>query len=202
MVPGLELALLIVLVVANPTRLDRESTELRLVSIGLVVVLAAANGVTLARLIQQLVSSDASISGRTLLSAAVGVWTTNVLAYAIWYWEIDRGGPIRRCRSDHPRPDFLFTQMENPGVHQGPWSPTFVDYLSLSITNSTAFSPTDTLPLTTRAKALMGAQALCSLATIVVVGARAVNILAGDQASPGVAGGQLSKLAITCLMRV
>jgi uncharacterized membrane protein len=160
MLPVIELALLITLVVVNPTRLHRESTDLRIVSLLLVAVLTAANGVALVLLLDQLVAPKATLAGRTLLSSGVVIWATNVISYGVWYWEIDRGGPIRRCHPDH-----------------GPWTPTFVDYLYVSLTNSTAFSPTDTLPLTRRVKALMAVQAICSLATVVVVGARAVNIL-------------------------
>jgi uncharacterized membrane protein len=177
MLPIIELALLVTLVVVNPTRLHRESTDLRIVSLMLVALLTAANGVALVLLLDQLVAPKATLAGRTLLSSGVVIWATNVISYGVWYWEIDRGGPIRRCHPDHRAPDFMFPQMENPGVKAGPWTPNFLDYLYVSLTNSTAFSPTDTLPLTRRVKALMAVQAICSLATVVVVGARAVNIL-------------------------
>jgi uncharacterized membrane protein len=175
--PAIALPLLATLVAANPSRLGRESRDLREVSLGVVLVLLAANATALALLMHQLLSVDNPLAGRTLLLSAVGIWARNVLAFGIWYWEIDRGGPIRRCTEDHGPPDFLFPQMQAPAVAAGTWSPTFIDYLYVSLTNSTAFSPTDTMPLTTRVKLMMGAQALVSLATVAVVGARAVNIL-------------------------
>ena len=175
--PAITLPLAVTLVVANPSRLTRESRDLREVSLGMIVVLCIANGTALVLLMHQLLAANDPLAGRTLLLSAVGIWARNVMVFGVWYWEIDRGGPIRRCTAQHRRPDFLFPQMQSPGVHPGPWSPRFLDYLYISLTNSTAFSPTDTMPLTHRAKALMGVQGLVSLATVAVVGARAVNIL-------------------------
>ena len=176
-VPAIEVALFVTLVIANPNRLNEESKDLRIVSLGLIGVISAADASALVLLIAQLVKASGTLEGSTLIFAAVGIWTTNVVAFGIWYWEIDRGGPIRRCLREHPAPDFLFTQMDHPEVSRGPWSPMFVDYLYLSLTNSTAFSPTDTLPLSRRAKLLMALQAVASLATIAVLAARGVNIL-------------------------
>ena len=179
--PIVELVLLITLVVANPNRFDEESREIRKVSVGLVVVISAANAAALGLLIGQLVQSTSTLTGSTLMYSAVAIWATNIVTFGIWYWEIDRGGPIRRCMADHPRPDFIFPQMENPGVTDRPWSPVFFDYLYVSLTNSTAFSPTDTLPLTHRAKLLMSLQGVASLATIAILTARGVNILSGSK---------------------
>ena len=175
--PALALPLVAVLVAANPSGLTRESRDLRQVSLALVVVLLAANVSALALLMHQLLGASDPLSGNTLLWSAIGIWARNVTAFGIWYWEIDRGGPIRRCTVDHAPPDFLFPQMQSPGVTREPWSPRFVDYLYVSLTNSTAFSPTDAMPLTRRVKLLMALQALASLATVAVIGARAVNIL-------------------------
>ena len=91
--------------------------------------------------------------------------------------EIDRGGPLARTHPEHRQPDFLFPQMTSPAVAPGRWAPGFVDYLYVSFTNATAFSPTDTMPLTSLSKVLMGVQSLASLTTIGIVAARAVNIL-------------------------
>jgi len=179
--PIIELVLLITLVAANPNRFDEESRDLRIVSIGLIVVISAANAAALGLLIGQLVRSSSPLAGSTLMYSAVAIWATNIVTFGIWYWEIDRGGPIRRCMADHPRPDFIFPQMENPGVTDSPWSPVFFDYLYVSLTNSTAFSPTDTLPLTHRAKLLMSLQGVASLATIAILAARGVNILNGSK---------------------
>lgn len=177
LVVGVECVLLVTLIACNPSRLDHRSREARVLSLSMVAVLGAANAVTLAMLLRELLLSDPSLDGRALIRAGVNIWFTGVLAFGLWFWEIDRGGPIRRCLPDHREPDFLFPQMASPQVSREPWSPRFFDYLYVSLTNQTAFSPTDTMPLTTRAKVLMSAQSLMSLATIVVVGARAVNIL-------------------------
>jgi hypothetical protein len=176
---GVEAALLATLIVVNPSRIHEGSKELRMVSTALVLVLTVVNGATLSVLVKELLDSGSAISGRRLIESAVAVWTTNVIAFGVWFWELDRGGPIRRCRTDHGLPDFSFPQMDDPDLVRGhAWHPRFADYLYVSFTNSSAFSPTDALPLTARAKGLMAAQALMSLTTIVVVGARAVNILA------------------------
>jgi uncharacterized membrane protein len=175
--PGIELAVLVTLTVVGPSKLDEEAKDIRWVSLTLIAILSAADALTLGLLISHLVKQGDVTQGRTLIFSAVGVWFTAVVAFGLWFWEIDRGGPIARCSAHHRPPDFLFPQMENPGVSRTRWTPMFWDYLYLSLTNSTAFSPTDTLPLTRRAKLLMAIQSLVSLATIVVVGARAVNIL-------------------------
>lgn len=177
LIPGIELLVLSTLLIVGPSTLDNESKDLRVIALGLIAVLVGADGSTLWLLIHHLLTPGDSLGGRTLIYSAVAVWFTFVVAFGLWFWEIDRGGPIRRCRADHPAPDFLFPQMENPTTTAEPWVPTFLDYLYLSITNSTAFSPTDAMPLTHRAKLLMAVQSLASLATVVVVGARAVNIL-------------------------
>jgi hypothetical protein len=115
--------------------------------------------------------------GKPLILAAMQIWLTNVIVFGLWYWELDRGGPNARCHP-HPRnPDFLFPQMGTPEVAPLGWTPRFLDYLYLAFTNATAFSPTDTMPLTVLAKTLMAAQSIASLITVSVVAARAVNIL-------------------------
>jgi uncharacterized membrane protein len=100
-----------------------------------------------------------------------------VIVFALWYWELDRGGPQRRRQPDHPAPDFLFPQQSGPDVGPPGWSPSFIDYLFVAFTNATAFSPTDTLPLTRRVKVLMMVEAFTSLLMVAVLAARAVNIL-------------------------
>ena len=115
--------------------------------------------------------------GHPLISAGVVLWVDNVLLFAIWYWLLDRGGPLPDEETD-VRPDFMFTQMTDDGHQLYPeWSPNFFDYLYLSLTNASAFSPTDTLPLTRWAKLIMGVQSVASLVTVGIVLARAVNIL-------------------------
>jgi hypothetical protein len=115
--------------------------------------------------------------GHPLISAGVVLWIDNVLLFAIWHWVLDRDGPLPREESDI-RPDLMFTQM-NADAHElyPDWSPNFFDYLYLSLTTASAFSPTDTLPLTRRAKLTMGIQSVAALVTVGLVLARAVNIL-------------------------
>ena len=175
-VPGLELVFLLALIAVNPSRLTSESKDVRWLSLALVALVNAANVTSLGLLVRHLLRGGTS-NGRQLVFAGAGIWLTGVIAFGLWFWELDRGGPLSRLSSEHAPPDFLFPQMENPGVARAPWSPNFVDYLYVSLTNASAFSPTDALPLTTRAKLLMAIEALASLATIAIVGARAVNIL-------------------------
>jgi uncharacterized membrane protein len=176
LLPALETVLLIPLVLVNPRRLDHDSRDTRWLSITLIAVVNAANAASLVLLVRYLLHGGKA-DGRTLIYAAIGVWLTNIIVFALWYWEIDRGGPITRARPNPPPPGFLFAQMTTPGLSSVAWAPTFVDYLYVAFTNATAFSPTDTMPLTRTAKMLMLVQSLASLTTIAIVGARAVNIL-------------------------
>lgn len=176
LLPSLEAALAVPIMVVNPTKLTPESRNMRWLSVVLTVLIAGFNSYSLVRLAGFLLNSGHA-AGRTLIYAAVLIWLTNVAVFALWYWELDRGGPRARCSPDHRRPDFLFPQMATPGVAERSWVPKFLDYLYVSFTNSTAFSPTDTMPLTVEAKMLMGVQSLVSLVTVALVAARAVNIL-------------------------
>src|SRR6266852_6392881 len=118
-------------------------------------------------------------TGRTLLLDAINIWVTNVVIFALWFWALDRGGPAARGLVSERKNDFLFTQQQaivDPAQFSN-WSPGFIDYLFLAFTNATAFSPTDTFPLTVRAKLLMMAESVISLATIALVASRAVGIL-------------------------
>jgi len=116
------------------------------------------------------------LSSHPLLTGAA-IWLTNVLVFAFWYWDLDGGGPAQRAIGAGGYPAFLFAQMQSPEVAPDDWKPTFVDYLYLSFTNATAFSPTDVLPLARWAKLTMMLQSLVSLSTVALVIARAVNIL-------------------------
>jgi hypothetical protein len=174
--PALEALLLAVLIAANPSKIDHLSRDMRWLSLTLIVVLTSANLTNLVVLLHFMIESNLQ-NGRALIQAAVGIWATNVLAFAFWFWELDRGGPVSRARERRRQPDFFFQQMDSPDTAPQRWVPRFIDYAYVSLTNSLAFSPTDTLPLTVSAKTLMAAESLISIATIVVVGARAVNIL-------------------------
>ena len=174
--PSLEGALTLALLVASPQRHGRETNRLRAWSIGLIALINFANLVSLGYLVHALVASH-PVGGKTLIFASVPVWFTNIIVFALWYWELDRGGPGRRVQRVHHAPDFLFPQMASPGSTRPDWSPTFLDYFYTSFTNVTAFSPTDTMPLSAWAKVLMMIQSLASLLTVGLVISRAVNIL-------------------------
>jgi hypothetical protein len=174
LVPALEGVLGAALLIANP-RLSRESRRLRPLAISLIALVNLANVVTLGELVHELLAVH--VHGRDLIYASVPVWVTNVLVFALWYWELDRGGPVARLETTRRQPDFLFPQMTAPDATVPDWSPGFIDYLFTSFTNATAFSPTDTMPLTPWAKILMMIQSLASLLTVALVVSRAVNIL-------------------------
>ena len=180
-VPALELLLFIPLVAANPRRMTRGNRELRRLAIALMLLIAFSNGVALVLLIRQLVSGPSRGDAPTLLLAAGQVWLTNVLVFALAYWELDRGGPVSRTQVARPRlpiADFRFPQDEDhdavpevakrSSVKAG-WAPGFVDYLYISVTNSSAFSPTDTMPLSPRAKMLMALESVSALVLSVLV---------------------------------
>lgn len=172
--------MLLALITANPVRLQREHVTIRWGSLGLTALVALANFTSIARLVNQILrhkSGGPTIDAVTLLASGVVIWITNVIVFALWYWEFDRGGPFAHAEARRPHLDFLFPQMADPSKAQVDWEPTFVDYAYLSFTNSTAFSPTDTMPLTRWAKLTMLVQSLVSLVTLVLVAARAVNIL-------------------------
>jgi uncharacterized membrane protein len=175
--PGLEFALLVGLIVANPVRFNRESTVLRIASLVLAGLLSLANAWSATLLIMGLVRGAEGNDAAALLSTGAAIWLTNIIAFAVWYWQFDRGGPAARAHARRRLPDFQFVQMQNPELAHLDWEPEFVDYLYLSFTNATAFSPTDVMPLSRWAKLTMLMQSLVSLVTVALVIARAVNIL-------------------------
>lgn len=177
--PAIGGALLIPLIWTNPFHLRRDEVWLRWIELILVAVLVTINAIYLISLIVLLASGETA-DGKVLVKAALLIWVTNVVAFALWYWEIDRGGPFARMpehEHEEERADLLFPQMtvDLPGWER--WLPGFTDYLFVAFTASTAFSPTDTMPLTARVKTLMGFQSAMALLTIAVVAARAVNVL-------------------------
>ncbi|WP_441248006.1 hypothetical protein [Kitasatospora sp. McL0602] len=178
MLPALELLLLAALFVFNPhRRLDRSSRLLRALSLSLAAAISLANGWSAVKLVRELLHSTGAPNALGLLGTAGAVWATNVIAFALWYWEWDRGGPAARAAGVEDYPDFLFPQMQTEGIAPPEWEPGFLDYLYVAFTNATAFSPTDTMPLSAWAKLLMTLQSAVSLLTVLLVVARAVNIL-------------------------
>ncbi|MFE1600175.1 hypothetical protein [Methylobacterium sp. ID0610] len=191
--PALELALLIPLSAAtawNQRRARQAQTDshwqlvthhrrlIRHAALVLTALVTVVNTAALVGLVRALLAGKAG-SAPTLLLDALNIWATNVIIFALWYWSTDRGGPALRSFRMERGADFLFPQMSlDPAtIGETPFVPGFVDYLFVSFTNATAFSPTDTMPLTARAKLLMMAEASISLLTVALVAARAVNIL-------------------------
>jgi len=187
-VPVLELLLFVPLLAANPRRMNRQSVLHRRLAIALVLLIAVANGLALILLIRELVGGQAR-HGPALLLAAGQVWLTNIIMFALAFWEIDRGGPVRRtqtARPDLPPADFRFPQDEDQDAIEevaagssarSGWTPGFIDYLYVSVTNSSAFSPTDTMPLSARAKLLMAAESVSAIVLSVLVIAKGVSLL-------------------------
>jgi hypothetical protein len=177
LLPGVEIALAVGLVVANPVRLRRNHPVLRLGSLGLVAAMTVANAGSAALLIDRLLGGTAGHDAGSLIGNGAAIYATNIIAFGLWYWELDRGGPMSRANGDRQHTDFLFPQMTEGDAAPPDWEPTFLDYLYVSYTNATAFSPTDTMPLSRWAKMLMLVQSAIALSTIALVVARAVNIL-------------------------
>jgi uncharacterized membrane protein len=176
LLPALETALLIGLIAANPVRIERRSQVIRVASIVLIFLITLANILSTVLLIRIILDGKAS-NAVPLLASGAAIWATNVIAFALWYWEFDRGGPVHRAHGTFQFTDLMFPQMTDPQLSAPDWEPQFVDYLYLSFTNATAFSPTDVMPLARWAKLTMLVQSAVSLALGVLVIARAVNIL-------------------------
>jgi hypothetical protein len=174
--PAIEGVLLIALIVANPHRIDRQSRALRILSLTLAALLSWANVWTIERLAVGLVDGRQHWSGGQLLITGGAIWLTNVIIFALWYWELDRGGPVARALATKQYPDFQFPQMVSPTMAPPDWEPMFADYLYLGFTNAAAFSPTDVMPLSRWAKMAMTLQSAISIVTVALVVSRAVNI--------------------------
>ena len=175
--PALEVVLLIPLAIGSRYRHHTESARARILAVALIAVITIANLYSLVLLAYYLIHGGKA-EGHQLILSSIFVWLTNVTIFGLWFWELDRGGPgARTAPNSEDPPEFLFPQMQNPNLVPKGWRPVFFDYLYVSLTNATAFSPTDTMPLSIRAKALMAVQAVASLLTVALVAARAVNIL-------------------------
>jgi hypothetical protein len=170
-----EVVLLLPLALDRPRRRLEQMGLRRMFALTLLGVINAANAFLVCAVVASLVQGTER-SGSQLLLKAGTVWISNVVAFGLSFWEIDRGGPVRRLQGRERPPDFQFPQMENPELAPRGWQPQFLDYLYVAFTNAIAFSPTDAMPLTHRAKALMLAESAASAVTILLVAARAVNI--------------------------
>jgi hypothetical protein len=176
LLPGLEALALVGLTMASPHPRLRDSLLRRRLALTLIAAVTATNCYSLIMLCHFLLRGGRA-DGQALIGSGIVLWVTNVLLFGVWFWQLDAGGPTARRHGRKPHPDFLFVQMTEPKFAARGWHPTLTDYLYTSFTNATAFSPTDTMPLTPMAKALMAAQSLTALVTIGLVVARAVNIL-------------------------
>jgi hypothetical protein len=171
-----EAVLLIPLAWSRPRHQLEQLGKRRTVALSLFFVVSLGNGAALVALIGSLIMGHER-NGAELLYKGVTIWTTNMISFGLWYWAFDRGGPVRRRESNPPLPDFQFPQMENPSLAPKDWQPRLIDYIYVSYTNSIAFSPTDAMPLSITAKLLMMIQSGASAITVLLVAARAVNIL-------------------------
>lgn len=172
---AVEIALLVPLTWQRSRRRLEQLGLRRMAVLLLLGLVSLANGLLTLAVLASLVHGDEKSGGQLLLKA-ITVWSTNVVAFGLWYWAFDRGGPVRRLRRDPPPPDFQFPQMENPQLAAPGWTPHLVDYVYVSFTNAIAFSPTDAMPLSRWAKLLMLAESALSALTVLLVVARAVNI--------------------------
>lgn len=176
-IPAIEALILIPLSIVAPRRKPNEERLVRYAAFAVIAIAGIANITSLVQLIHAVVYHAKSVTGPELLFSSIAIWLTNVIVFSLWFYELDRGGPDERLSPEHARPDFLFPQMTTPGCTHEQWAPSYFDYLYVSFTNATAFSPTDTMPLTPVCKALMLVESLVSLLTISIVASRAINIL-------------------------
>jgi hypothetical protein len=175
--PLLEGALLVAVIAGDPGKINRRSRWLRVLSIVLVSVLVLGAMWSTAQLIDDLISGGGvTNSASELLEAGAIVWVSNIIAFALLYWELDGGGAAARAHQLPTHYGFAFPQQLNPEIASPDWRPRFIDYLYLGFTNATAFSPTDAMPLAPWAKITMALQAFVSLAILGLVVARAVNV--------------------------
>lgn len=177
LITGFELFLLVILSTMHPHNNHTLLKAKHSLAIALIIFISMANITSLILVLHSLFGGNL-VTGRSLLLSGITIYLTNIIIFGLWYWELDSSGVQGQSPSIAPI-DFLFPQM-TPGEHviePGKWSPTFFDYLYVSVTNACAFSPTDTLPLTHRAKLLMAVQSLVSLLTVALVAARAISII-------------------------
>jgi uncharacterized membrane protein len=172
----LEAVLALSILVISPKRISKHHLPTRIIGLVLTSVLTISNTSSAILLISHLINGAISNANNLLLSGG-SIWLTNIIIFSLWFWDLDRGGPGARAEAKNVHPDFIFPQMSDPDYAPSHWHPNFFDYLYISFTNASAFSPTDVLPLTRWAKMLMMVQSLTSLLTVGLVVARAVNIL-------------------------
>jgi hypothetical protein len=178
-VPVVLLGLLAVLIVGDPGRIDRQKTWLRIVTGVVIAFLTVANLLAAARLVVEILTNNKLFAAHPggLLAAGGVVWATNVIAFGLWYWDLDRGGAASRAHHPDRGPAFVFPEMQHTAYVPANWVPRFVDYLSLAFWTATAISPTDISAIKPWAKLLMMLEAGCSIVLAALVIARAINVL-------------------------
>jgi uncharacterized membrane protein len=165
---------LILLLLAVPVA-ELRPGRVRATGLALLGLLVVSNAVAVTALLVALAgSSTDSLSAGDLLAHGIVVWLTNIITFGLLFWQVDEGGPQQRAERDRVEPDFAFPQ---DAMTRADWSPRLSDYLYVSLTNAIAVSPTDTMPLTRRAKGLMAVESLISYAVVILVVSRAVNVL-------------------------
>ena len=178
--PVLELAALVAVVIRDPGRIDRRTRAARRATLVLIVILTIGTLWGLVVLMLDIVDAGyADVGATALLGRGAALWVTNVVVFSLWFWEVDRGGAAERAAATGIPPSFGFPEEAMPELVPEGWMPRYPDYLYLSFTNATAFSPTDTLPVRTWAKMTMMAESVISLITAILVIARAINVLPG-----------------------
>ena len=170
--------LLAILVIGDPGRIDRESRWLRVLTGSLIGLITAVNATAAVRLVAGIIgAAKFSTDANVLLASGGAIWLSNVIVFGLWYWDLDRGGAAARARGSDHQPAFVFPEMSNPQYVSPGWYPKFIDYLHLSFTTATAFSPTDVSAIRPWAKLMMMAEEAISLLVAILVVSRAVNIL-------------------------
>jgi hypothetical protein len=177
--PAVLLVLLAILIIGDPGRIDRQKPWLRTTTSVMIASLTLANLFSAGRLVTAIITVNKVFANNALGLLATGttVWVTNVIAFGLWYWDLDRGGAAARAHHPQADPAFVFPEMQHTEYTPADWVPKFVDYLSLSFWTATAFSPTDVSAVKRWAKLLMMTDAVVSMAIGILVIARAVNIL-------------------------
>jgi hypothetical protein len=177
--PAVLLVLLAVLIIGDPGRIDRQKTWLRVTTGAVIAFITVANLFAAVHLVRDIITSSKLFAGNAtgLLATGGVIWVTNVIAFGLWYWDLDRGGAAARAHHPQANPAFVFPEMLLTGYAPAAWVPQFADYLSLAFWTATAFGPTDVSAIKRWAKLLMMTEAAVSLGIGALVIARAINIL-------------------------
>lgn len=179
LVPAVLVALLAVLVIGDPGRIDRQKTWLRIATSAVIAIITVANLLAAVRLVVEILTNNKLFANHPggLLAAGGVIWATNVIAFGLWYWDLDRGGAAARAHHPYQNPAFVFPEMQNKDYVSATWVPRFVDYLSLAFWTATAISPTDISAIRPWAKLLMMLEASGSIVLAALVISRAINVL-------------------------